>query len=482
MLLLFAVPLYVHFIGIEAFGVIGLFVSFSALIGFLDLGMGATLTRELARLAAGPNALPMGRDTLRTFETVYAMMALLIGFVGFLASRPLAASWLKIESLDQFEIAAALALAGVALACQWPTNLYTAGLAGIHRHVTLGLMTIVFSTVRVVTTVGALWVSPSLTTFFSAQIFASILQTLGFRWLLWRALEQPAHVALPRFAILRSTFRFAGGMTLIAMTSVLLTQTDKIILSKILSLSNFGIYALAGALASGLYMLVSPMFLVIFPRFSALVHQAADADLTNLYRMSSQLMALLVIPAAAVLAGLSEHALYAWTGDAKLSSDGKWILALLIFGNACNGLMNIPYALQLAAGWTKLALWVNSVTLAFLLPLIWWAASTYGAIGGAAVWALVNVIHIVFTPYIMHKRLLPREMTKWYRDAIIAPFAACSTVVFVFAQLPISTTSRPFNVVVLLSCWLLGVAATLMVLPRLRKQAKTLLCAQLRRA
>ncbi len=44
-LTLLAVPLYLRFIGVEAYGVVGLFTSFSILVGFLDLGLGATLTR-----------------------------------------------------------------------------------------------------------------------------------------------------------------------------------------------------------------------------------------------------------------------------------------------------------------------------------------------------------------------------------------------------------------------------------------------------
>mgnify|MGYP001572637190 FL=1 len=52
----------------------------------------------------------------------------------------------------------------------------------------------------------------------------------------------------------------------------MLTQLDKVILSKMLTLKTFGYYILAGVVGNGLSgVLITPMFNTIFPRFSALV-------------------------------------------------------------------------------------------------------------------------------------------------------------------------------------------------------------------
>ncbi len=470
-LALLAVPLYLRFLGVEAYGVVGLFTSFSILVGFLDLGLGATLTRELARLSGSQDAMPHGRDVTRTFELTYALVALLIGLIVIACSTPVAQHWIQVQALDRAEVAQALALAGVALACQWPTNLYNSGLTGLHRQTQLGVATMVFATLRVLFTLVAVWWKPTLASFFWAQIVSALLQTLGLRVLLWRALAVKGHRPTIRFAIMQSSLRFAGGMTGITITSIILTQTDKVILSKALSLADFGVYVVAGTLATGLYMLISPLFSVMYPRFSSLAHEGDTAKVINLYHTSSQMMAVLVIPVAAVVAGFAQEVLYVWTGDAGLSRQGAWILAFLIVGNACNGIMNMPYALQLASGWTKLAFWVNVGAIVVLVPAIWWAATYFGAVGGAAVWALLNLGYVVLTPHIMHRRLLPGEKIAWYGADVLLPVTACAAVLLVLHQISLEGASRASMVLVLLIYWMLAAMATVLALPRLRERA-----------
>lgn len=469
-LALLAVPLYLRFIGVEAYGVVGIFTSFSILVGFLDLGLGATLTRELAKVSARTGTLADGRDVVRTFELAYSFIALFVGLLVIVCSVPVAQHWVQARELDHSDIAQALALAGVALTCQWPTNLYSAGLAGVHKQAQLGIATMAFATFRVAFTLAALWWKPSLESFFWAQIVSMLLQTLGIRWLLWRALVLVKHRPRARMSIIRSSFHFAGGMTGIAITSIILTQTDKVILSKVLNLVDFGIYVVAGTLATGLYMLISPIFSVMYPRFSSLVHAGDTPKLIELFHTSSQAMAALVVPVAMVVAIFAHEVLHVWTGDAGLSQQGAWILALLIVGNACNGLMNMPYALQLASGWTKLAFWVNVGAIAVLVPVIWWAALSFGAVGGAAVWALLNLSYVILTPQIMHRRLLPREKIAWYGAGVVLPFLVCATVLLVLRQIPLENMSRLSVGMTLLIYWAFAATATLMLLPRLRKR------------
>jgi O-antigen/teichoic acid export membrane protein len=468
---LLTVPLYLRYMGVEAYGVVGLFTSFSIIVGFLDLGLGATLTRELARLSGNLDKLPHGRDVTRTFELTYALVALLIGLIVIACSTLVAQHWIRVQALSRAEVAQALALAGVALACQWPANLYNSGLAGLHQQMRLGVATMVFATLRVLLTLATLWWAPTLESFFWAQIVSALMQTLGLRWLLWRALGLAAHRPAIRFAIMQSSFRFAGGMTGITITSIILTQTDKVILSKALNLTDFGVYVVAGTLATGLYMLISPMFSVMYPRFSSLVHEGEVAKVINLYHLSSQIMAALVIPLAMVVAAFAQEVLYIWTGDAGFGQQGAWILAFLVVGNACNGLMNMPYALQLASDWTRLAFWVNVGAIVVLAPAIWWAAMYFGAVGGAAVWALLNLGYVALTPNIMHRRLLPAEKLSWYGIDVLLPFLVCLAVLIILHQIPLEGVSRLTMALALLIYWMLAAMATVLVLPRLRERA-----------
>ena len=68
------VPVYVRILGIESYGLIGLFASLQVLISFLDLGLGTTLIREFGRLAGSPDGQQEMRDVARTCDIVYLVV------------------------------------------------------------------------------------------------------------------------------------------------------------------------------------------------------------------------------------------------------------------------------------------------------------------------------------------------------------------------------------------------------------------------
>jgi O-antigen/teichoic acid export membrane protein len=46
-------PIYVHYLGLEAYGLIGFLATLQASLGVLDLGLSQVLARELARFVGG---------------------------------------------------------------------------------------------------------------------------------------------------------------------------------------------------------------------------------------------------------------------------------------------------------------------------------------------------------------------------------------------------------------------------------------------
>ena len=134
---------------------------------------------------------------------------------------------------------------------------------------------------------------------------------------------------------------------------MILTQMDKVVLSKLLTLEEFGGYTLAGLLASGLLVLLTPTFNTIYPRLSALVANGNNGELIDLYRTGTQLLSGIIFPVAIVVAFFSQDLIYVWTGDLDLALSVAPIVSLLIIGTSINGVMIFPYALQLAYGLTR---------------------------------------------------------------------------------------------------------------------------------
>ncbi len=117
-----------------------------------------------------------------------------------------------------------------------------------------------------------------------------------------------------------------------------------------------------------------------------------------------------------------------WTGNPELTSHVVALLPVLAFGTLLNGLMWMPYQLQLAYGWTSLMVKVNAVAVAVLVPAIVVVAPRYGGLGAAWVWVVLNAGYVAFVIYFMHRRILPMERWAWYTNDTLSPLAVAAAV------------------------------------------------------
>jgi len=419
------IPLYIKFMGIEAYGLVGIFATLQALFSLLDMGLGATVNREMARLSVLPGKAQEMRDLVRSLELIYWLIALVIGAAVMLLAPYIAHGWVKPGRLSSEMIQQAVMLIGLAMALQWPVSFYSGGLMGLQRQVLLNVLNIGVGTFRGFGAVLVLWlVSPTIFAFLIWQMIVSALNVALAAFFLQRSLPKAGRKAVLQIERLRGIWRFAAGMSGITVLATILTQLDKIILSKMLPLEMFGYYTLAGVVATMLYRLVGPVFSAVYPRLTQLASLGDQEELKRLYHGSCQFVAVLILPVSAVLVFFSYEILLLWTQNAVTAENTHWLVSVLILGTSLNGLMHLPSALQLAFGWTKLGLYTNLVSVMILAPLIIVMTNLYGALGAAGVWVLLNCGYILIAVQIMHKRLLPAEKWRWYVQDITLPLAA----------------------------------------------------------
>jgi O-antigen/teichoic acid export membrane protein len=442
------VPLYIKFMGIEAYGIVGFSVIIQSISNLLDMGLSSTLNRELAILSSKEGTTQESRDLVRTLETIYWSVTVVIGLSVSAISPLLAKSWIRSQQLSPDSIQLAIALMGVVIACQFPFSLYSGGLLGLQKQVLLSGITVTMATLRGIGMILVLWlVSPTI------QAFFSLLQTIVTAFFLWRSLPAshiPSHF---RKDVWLRIWRFAASMSGISLVSVILIQADKMILSKMLTLENFGYYNLAGTVASGVTIVTSPIFSSVYPRFSQLVAQGEEVKLTVLYHKISQLLSLLVIPLSVTLSIFSKDVLLLWTGSPEIAEKTYLLVSILTISTSLHSLMNVPYALQLAYGWTKLAFYINVVAIGLLIPLMLSLTSYYSAVGAAVVWIILTSGYILIGIPLMHSRLLKREMFKWYYQDVAKPLIAAISVGLISQEI-LKRGAVSVNLWILLLVWI----------------------------
>jgi O-antigen/teichoic acid export membrane protein len=465
------IPFYIRFLGIESYGLVGVFIILQTVLTLLDLGSSTALNRELARLSVQQqNALEM-RAAVRTLEIPYWAIAIILGAILYFTTPFLPSHWLKLNQLPADTATQALRIMSLAVAVQLPSSLYAGGLMGLQLQVHYNAILLIIATFRNAGAVLVLWLlSPTIQAFFVWQSVAALLQTLLMGIFLWRSLPKATSHSNFHFHLLARLWRFSAGVGGISIFAVILTQLDKIILSRLLSLDLFGYYILASTVASSLNRVAGPIFNALYPRFTQLVAMRKWEELTLIYHKASQLMSVLVFPLVMIVAFFSRQILILWTQDAQIAESTSLLLSLLVVGSALNALMHVPYALQLAFGWTSLALYTNFVAVLVLGPMIYVMASLYGPVGAATVWVLLNTCYILISLQIMHHRLLPDQKWRWYIRDVAIPFFAAFLVVGLSKWL----TRPPFSLLssfsVLISCYIIAFFASAYAAPRIRLQ------------
>jgi len=429
------IPAYIHLLGVESFGLVGFFLTLQALAVVFDFGLAGTINRELARRGAAD--AQSTRDLVRTLEWIYWPLGALVALAIWAGSGLLAAAWLRPVALSEASVGFAVALMGAAIGGLWPSGFYAAGLNGMQRQVLSNGLVALFGTLRGAGVLLPLALWPSIEVFFTWQAAIGLLQSLALARGLWRRLPAGARPARFSAVELGRVGTFTFGLTGIALLSFALMQADRILLSRLLPLDEFGVYVLAASVAAALSRLVAPWFNAMYPRYSELNAKGDVESLRRLHHLASQWLAATILPAAALIAAFAPELLRLWTRDPALAAAAAPILSVLICGSALNGLMNLPYALQLAQGWTALALRANLIAVCVIVPAIWWLTQRYGPIGAAYAWLLLNLGYVAIVLPVMHRYVLRGELAAWYlRDVGPPALAAASAVLLLRALLP----------------------------------------------
>jgi O-antigen/teichoic acid export membrane protein len=470
------IPLYVRFLGVEAYALIGIFVMLQAWLRLLDMGMRPALAREMARFTGGGCDVQSVWDLLRSIEIMVFGIATLISLCIWMASGWLASNWVQPDAIPINTVARAFTLMGLVIAIRFFESIYISSIAGLQRQVLENIVTSIMATLRGLGAVGVLvWVSPTIEAFFIWQGLMSLITVIVFGLVIRRILPSPLHAAGFSVAALLNIWRFAAGMLGITFLSLLLTQLDKILLSRLLPLEAFGYYALAGVVAGGLYIITNPIAAAFYPRFTELVTRQDNTSLKNVYHLGAQLVTVLTGSAALMLIFFADRILFLWTADPELTEHGAPLLVVLALGTLLNSLMLMPYQMQLAHAWTSLTIRINTVAVLLLAPSILWVVPNFGAIGAAWIWVALNAGYLSFDIYFMHRRLLRNEKWVWYwQDIVIPLFAGIAAVFFCRWVLP-AEVSRIAELAVLFGSLLIVLATAGLSAPLIRRKLLGLL-------
>lgn len=418
-------PLYLQYMGAEAYGLVGFFILMQVFLNLLDAGFSPTLGRQVAEARGNNKKFKEFFKLLRSVEIIFFLLSIVVILLVFSISSWISQEWIKANILGQDTIQHCIILMGIILSIRWFSTVYKSGINGFEDQVWLNKANILIATLKYI---GALFVliflSQDIKIFFYYQLIVGIIELIILNLRMYKLLPMNqirGDIFSLRIEItaIRSILSFSISIAYTTLVWTLLMQFDKLILSSILTLDKFGYFSIIIIISSSLIAIATPVFLAISPKMTVLLSRGENIKMQELYKKMTQLITWLVLSCSLLICIFSEQILYILIGNIEASKWGSNILIMYSLGYTFFVLGSFQYYLQNSFG--DLIYYVRgaSIMLIFQIPIMYYFVVQYGAFGSGLVWLVFNFLWFFIFTFIIHNKFLPKFHLGWLLKDII---------------------------------------------------------------
>lgn len=425
------VPYYLKYLGAEAYGLVGFFALMQSWMNLFDMGLSPTLSREVSKVKISnkQNDLYKFKYLLHSLEFIFILFSTVIFISIYIYSDWLTRNWLKIEQLDFQTVSYSISLMGFMIGLRLISALYRSGINGAEEQVWLNKINIIIVTLKFVGVVLVLkFISTDVKYFFEYQLIISIIEFFIFSIKFYKIMDIGKFKLYFSAKTVEPILKFAMGIAYTGGIWILLTQLDKLLLSNILPLKEYGYFVLVGLVTNAILQVSAPISKAILPRMTALLTQGKDKEMIKIYKKSTQFVSIIVFSVVGIIALFPFELLYSWTGDMQASTWASNILFYYVIGNGILAISAFQYYLQYTYGDLKLHVKYNTLSVVISVPIIIFSAYTYGAIGVAITWFLLRLISFLVWIPIVHNKFAPGIHKDWIVKDILPILT--STIIF----------------------------------------------------
>lgn len=400
------VPLYIRYLGIEDYAVIGFYALLLGVISFADSGMSSAIIKEFA---IDQTSL-YKYSVLRKIENLYWSICIILCISIVLCSNLIAGEWLTSDTISHKDLTYYVILIGIGVTFQLLSSLYYGSLFGLDEQVKANLAQIIWSFFKSAIVILLFFIiKPTLEVYLIWQIICNVLYVSVLRFMTIQKLKKNGEeLRVVLSGIPSRILKYIGGMTLIAIISAVNTQADKIITSSFFSLKIFGYYNIASILAQIPVVLSTPLSLFVFPLFSKFSYENNN-KLDISFDKISFLLSLLVIPSTVLLIIYAKEFIVLWAGatiDNILLPHIVIALRMLVLGSLFLALQFPLFYLLLSKNETRYTIYQGGIQIIIGLPLLYFCASLYGLRAVAIPWIFINFGSLVYLTIVCFRKYI----------------------------------------------------------------------------
>lgn len=445
LLALVIVPFQIRILGVEAYGLLAFLASLQIVFSIFDLGLSPTITREVAG-DTSPD-FSHSRSLVQGLAPTYCAIGTLLG-AALAASAPwFATSWLRLDELSFRTATLAIQLGALTVLIRWPVTFLAGIIVGRQRFDLLNMLTAGATTVGLVGGIIVIAFSSSLTTLLVWRVVTAVVELVLYIIVCFRLL--PGLTLWPRFSreAARQVWRFAGSMNLLAILTLVLTQGDKFLISKLLPVGALGYYSLAYNMAFNLALLQGMITTVLFPTFAADYARGELVALTIRCAKAVQIISASVALPAFLLIFFGYDLLWLWIDHSAAQASYR-VLGILAVGFLLGAPLNVLSTLAITTGHSWIPLVINVAGLCLYIPCLVLLTTRFSLHGAALTWVVLQLYYLVTLLPLTFSVLSRNSAVVWFgRNAVL--FFSIGAVVFGGAKLAVMLSGDGFIVAVL---------------------------------
>jgi O-antigen/teichoic acid export membrane protein len=348
------IPIYIKYLGIEEYAIVSILGVLNSIFVILDLGLGISINREIARMSAINDSIKNFSNTVKTLQYINLFTGFIIFLILFLLSDFISKKWFVSNSIPIEMLTNSIKLIGLVLFFRWPISFYSNILIGFQKIPLLNYIKIIFFIIQgLFTYLLLVFYNFNLIDFFVFLVIYYFFYFVTMLVLVWKIKYLNFREGYFKKDVLYNLKKFIFGVSIISLLGVFFPIIDKFFVSKLFSLEIYSYYTIVMTIGFGVTQLVYPITSALFPSFTKLYFQKKIEASFFEFRFSFQLVGTLVISFLSIFFLYSQEILFVWTDSNVVYDRVKPIILPFIIGLFFYSFQIIPSLCVTAAGLTK---------------------------------------------------------------------------------------------------------------------------------
>jgi O-antigen/teichoic acid export membrane protein len=412
---LFAVPITLHGLGDNAYGLLTLVTALIGYLGLMDMGLGTAIVRFLSYHRALNEGRPM-LGLIRFAICWFGGAGVIGGTLLIVGANWIAADLLHVPVGMRVTAVLVIRITGFGFLTGMLVSVGSAIPQSFLRYDIAAVMEIVFGMA------GS--AGPAILVLLGFRLVAVVAYSVGtdvtaiicYTWIalhLFKPVDKEAGPPWP--SIRRQTLRFAAVQAMTRIHSVVATQTSRLVVGAAISIAAAGYYQVPYLLASRANSMLSYVAQVVFPTASGMYARNDEDGVIELYRRTSRLYFLINGSVAMAMCALAHPLIQFWLKRPSYTREGVPALVIFAMSNSINAATMSASYVNLSAvhpGVNLTFSFANSViTLAAVYPL-----TVHWGVPGAAFAGLIGAATVPVFFWYTHRKIIHVSSLRVWRE------------------------------------------------------------------